>query len=228
MRVLLTYCCLLTTLCSAAQTPFGRVRVSLLEHSSLVLLDSCSSSGYCNDSSLYYRTLIHLRKGEFRQAERSADKLSKAYPAFQEVHYLYGILFFARQNYGRSVTEFNLALAANPRNTKALYNRSVSYGMLEEYLSAIEDLDACIQMNPAYTQAWYSRAYWYEFTGNYIQSAKDYEATLQLDPSNYDAWIGLAYSYQSLGEKDKACETLSRAIANGSQAAVELKEIFCR
>lgn len=228
MRNWTLYLSLFLTVSCLAQSPFARVRLAIQDHSSVVLLDSCIASGYCSDSSLYYRALIHLKKGEYKQAERSAGKLSKIYPNFQEVHYLFGILFFARENYGRSVTEFNLALAANPRNARALYNRSVSYGMLEEYLSAIEDLDACVQINPSYTQAWYSRAYWYEFTGNYAQSAKDYEAALQLDPTNYDAWIGLAYSYQNLGEKTRACETLDRAIANGSQSAVELKEIFCR
>lgn len=228
MRNWLTYLCIVYLSSVSGQTPFARVRTALAQHSSIVLLDSCAAKNYCSDSVLYYRGLIHLNKGEVRQASRCVDRLEKDHPGFAARHYLLGILFFSEENYGKCITEFNVVLKTDPANYRALYNRSVAFGMIEEYLSAIEDLDACIKMNPAYTQAYYSRGYWYEFTGNYQRAAADYESTTQLDPSNYDAWIGLAYSYRNLGEPEKACTTLDRAASQGSQTAIELKQIFCK
>jgi tetratricopeptide (TPR) repeat protein len=161
-------------------------------------------------------------------AAKTSKTLAKDYPDFKEVHYLNGMLLFSNQNYGKSVTEFNQSLKSNPANSKALYNRSIAFGLMEEYLSAIEDLDACIQLNPTYVLAYYSRGYWYEFTGNYTEAAKDYEKTIQLDPTNYDAYLGAAYCYQNLKQSEKACEILNQAIKAGSQVAIEIKEIFCK
>lgn len=161
-------------------------------------------------------------------AKKRSKELAKKYSDFKEVHYLNGLLLFSEENYAKSVTEFNLALQANPSNVKVLYNRSVAFGLMDEYLSAIEDLDACIKLKPDYVLAYYSRAYWYEFTGNYSEAAKDYESTIKLDPHNYDAYFGMAYSCQNLGENTKACEVLNDAVKEGSQIAMELKEIFCK
>lgn len=227
-KLKLTYLFLFLLIFCQAQNPFTRVRSELNLHSSLVLLDSCADKKFYNDSVLFYKALIHLKKAEYKMANKTCKALAKDYPDFKEVHYLNGMLFFSNQNYGKSVTEFNLALQANPKNAKALYNRSVAFGLMEEYLSAIDDLDACIQINPNYMLAYYSRGYWYEFTGNYTEAAKDYEKTIQLDGSNYDAYLGLAYSYQQLGNPIKACEVLTKAIIEGSQVAAEIKEIFCK
>lgn len=228
LKIAITYLFFLLAAFSFGQAPFQRVRTDLNNYNSIALLDSCSNKNYYNDSVLFYRTLINLKKGEYRMAEKNCRKLAKLYPHFSEVHYLRGMLLCSNQHYGKSVTEFNLAIEANPLNVKAFYNRSVAFGLMEEYLSAIEDLGTCIKLNPDYTLAYYSRAYWYEFTGNYVESARDYEKTIRLDPKNYDAYLGVAYTYQNLGEPAKACEALNEAIKEGSQVAEEIKGIFCK
>lgn len=228
MKKALLYVVLLSVVFGRSQNPFNRIRADLKAYSSTALLDSCAAKNYCPDSVYFYKTLAHLKKGELSQAKKNYKTLAKLYPDFKEIHYLNGMLLFSDQNYGRSVSEFNLAIKANPSNVKALYNRSVAFGVMDEYLSAIEDLDACIRLNPEYVLAYYSRAYWYEFTGNYVEAVKDYEQTIKLDPGNYDAYLGVAYVYQNLGEPAKACDALTRAIKEGSQVAAELKDIFCK
>lgn len=194
----------------------------------LVSIDSCFTAGYHKDSALFYKTMVNLKIGNNQSARKTAKMLGKSFPGFKELHYLYGLIYFSDENYGKCVEEFNLALKDDPGNVKVYYNRSIALGLMEEYLAAIEDLNTCISLNPGYVAAHYSRAYWYEYTGNYVESTKDYESTIRLDPKNYDAYLGLAYVCKSQKETDKACEAINSAIREGSQIAMELKEIFCR
>lgn len=194
----------------------------------LAALDSCIARDYYKDSALFYKGLAHLKLGDIKGAKKNHSVLNKTYPAFADAHYLNGLIQFSDNNYGKSIDEFNVVLKANPNHIKALYNRSVAFGILEDYLSAIEDLGACIALNPNYTLAYYSRGYWYEYTGNYVESAKDYESTIRLDPKNYDAYLGLAFMYQNQKETARACEVINNAINAGSQIAEELKANFCR
>lgn len=222
---------LLSGFAARAQRPFTRVK-DLMHNGdfspALVTLDSCILKNYHKDSALYYKSMVYLKKGGVKYAKDIAHTLTKTYPDFKEVHYLNGLIQYSDENFGKSIDEFGLAIRANPNHIKALYNRSLAFGMLEDYLNAIDDLGACIALNPNYALAYYSRGYWYEFTGNYIEAAKDYENSIRLDPMNYDAYYGLAYVYQMQKETSRACEVINMAIREGSQIAEELKSNFCK
>ena len=231
MRALFVYIFLFVALLCNAQQVFVQVRKNM-DHADfrrcVIVLDSCLRKNYQEDSALFYKTLVHLKTNEVKAARKTAAALFKAYPDYKDRHYLTGLILVSEENYGKSIHEFELALESNPKNVKILYNRSIAFGLLEEYLSAIEDLGACIAINPGYAAAYYSRAYWYEFTGNYREAVKDYEMSLGLDPANYEAYLGLANSYKNLDDMAKACEAIARAIKEGSQAAGEFKDQFCK
>ncbi len=216
---------------ASAQLPFLKVRTEVSQgrfDKALATLDSCIARDYYKDSALFYKGYASLKKGELKEAKKACNALIKDYPAFSEAHYLNGLIQYTDENFGKSIDEFNLALKANPRHVKALFNRSLAFGVLEDYLSAIEDLGACIELSPDYALAHYSRGYWYEFTGNYGEAARDYENSIRLDPKNYDAYYGLAFIYQLQKETTKACDVINRAIHEGSQIAEELKNNFCQ
>lgn len=231
MKTRVLHILFLTAVLGRAQPVFTEVRKNMSKNDftrCLAVLDSCYRKSYYADSALYYKTLVSLKTGNVKGAKKVCKELSKTYPTIKCMHYLNGLVYFSDENYGKCIDEFNLALKDDPGNVKIIYNRSVAFGLLEEYLSAIEDLSACIELNPNYSLAYYSRAYWYEFTGNYPEAAKDYEATIRLEPNNYEAYLGLAYVYQNQNQTAKACEAITRAIREGSQIAEDLKENFCK
>lgn len=231
MKPVLILAFLFSVVFLTAQPVFVAVRKSLNNNDfrrCVVLLDSCLRKNYGEDSALFYKALVHIKTNEFRAARKTATALFKRYPDFKERHYLNGLIYFSEENYGKCIDEFNSALRADPKNVKIIYNRSIAFGLLEEYLAAIEDLGVCIEIDPAYAQAYYSRAYWYEYTGNYREALKDYETNILLAPDNYDAYLGLANTCKNLGEMTKACEAINKAIIAGSLAAAELKVEFCK
>lgn len=231
MKRILVNIFLIAVFFSKAQSPFIIVRNNLQTEdlkASQRILDSCSFANYQSDSVLFYKGLLTLKKGNKKGARILCTNLEKTYPAFADAHYLSAMIYFVDEDYGNSIDEFTVLIMQNPLHMKARYNRSIAYGLLDNYLSAIDDLGACIQVDPGFAMGYYSRAYWYEFSGNYAEAKKDYEQSIRLDPKNYDAYFGLAYIYQNQKENTKACETISNAIAAGSQIAEELKDNFCR
>ena len=231
MKLAVFYILFFTAAFCRAQAVFTEARKNMnstTPERSLAVMDSCVLKNYQPDSALFYGALLSLKLNRVKEARKRSGTLLRSYPGFRGRHYLNGLIFFTDQNYGRCISEFNLAAKEEPHNLRIIYNRALAFGMLEEYLSAIEDLTACIDLDSGYVLAYYSRAYWYEYTGNYPESAKDYESVIRLDPKNYDAYHGLAYVYQNLHETQKACQVINKAIKEGSQIAEELKEIFCK
>lgn len=230
-RQLVTYFVFLLTLFTRGQNPFETLHVAYQQSNYsrvLTIADSCFAKNYFKDSSLFYKGLAQLKLGNIKEAKKNCNLLLKSYSDFKEAHYLNGLIDFSDNNFAKSVDEFSLVIKNNPKHIKALYNRSVAFGMLEDYLYAIDDLSACIALNSRYSAAFYSRAYWFEYTGNHTESIKDYLVTIDLNPKNYDAYLGLAYIYQNQKETDSACRIINLAIAAGSQMAEDLKDGFCR
>jgi tetratricopeptide (TPR) repeat protein len=192
------------------------------------LLDSCEKKKYCADTVSYFRALSNLRSGELRLARKSWKKHQKTFPSYGENYFLKGLIDFSETSYASSVDAFTRFLELNPANEKALYNRALAFGMLDDYDSAIRDLDTLIKKGSVNPAVFYSRAYWCEYLQKYDEAAAGYSRVVQLEPRNFDAYLGLAYAYRNLGEGDKACEAISRAIAQGSQIAAELRENYCR
>lgn len=230
MKKILLYSLIALSLVSLAQSPFTAFRYKLQEDNfkdAESTLDSCSFLKYQEDSVLYYRGLLTLKKGKVKGAKIHAENLQRMYPNFYEVHYLNGLISFTQEDYGKSIEEFSVLLKQQPNHLKAQYNRSLAYGMLEDYKSAINDLNTCLQIDSTFALAYYSRAYWYEFTNKYADAIADYEKSIRLDPKNYDAYLGLAYIYNNQKENTKACEVLNRAINAGSVVAAELRANYC-
>jgi tetratricopeptide (TPR) repeat protein len=211
--------------------PFHRVRAFLAEdrtREAAVIVDSCLIARYQRDSALYYSGMVNLKYHNITAARNDYRTLSKEFPDFYDAHYLHGLIYYADEDYGKSIDEFNKTIKAHPDHVRAYYNRSLALGMTENYLLAVEDLDKCLEINPSFAHAYYSRAYWKEFLGKYSEAAADYEADIRLEPRRYDSYFGLAWCQQKQNQPDKACETIQRAITEGSQIAEELKEQFCK
>lgn len=212
-----------------AQSVFNRVKNDLAPSAKCMgILDSCNTCNFCKDSVLYYKGLLSLKQNNLTEAKLAAKELQKSYPNFYEVNFLNGLIHLSAKNYGKSINDFTAVLQKNPKHIKALYNRSLAFGLAEEYDKAIEDLSSCIALRPIYPMAYYSRAYWYEYLGNYPAAIKDYENTISQDPKNYDAYLGLAYIYSGLKSNEKSCEIINQAIKAGSVIAEEVKDNFCR
>lgn len=214
-----------------AQAPFTIVNKAIATanyYEAETLLDSCKEASYFLDSVLYYKSLLHLKKGDLVLAKNLSAELQRSYSQFKEVFYLRGLINFVEGKYSKSIAEFNTILKDNPKHLKATYNRALAKALLEDHWSAINDLSTCIEMAPNFAMAYYSRAYWYEYLGKNKLAVEDYERCITIDTTYFDAYLGLATVYVNLKEQEKACETINKAINAGSLIAEEAKGNYCK
>jgi tetratricopeptide (TPR) repeat protein len=147
---------------------------------------------------------------------------------YHEVWYLRGLLSSLKQKYALAAEQFTKLLNFEPYHIKALYNRSWAKGNLEDYEGAITDLNTCISLDSVYVAAYYARAYWNEAMEKFDNAIHDYSKTISLNADYNEAYLPLAFVLNKKGEKQKACETLQKAMDKGVHAAHDFKDNYCK
>jgi tetratricopeptide (TPR) repeat protein len=230
MRFYLLYLCAIASLELNCQSIYSRAR-QLIDQNELdrsyTLLDSCFKKSYFADSALYYKSIAYLKDQKPEKALQLSERLIHEYPDFTDVHLLLGMIYFAQNNFGKSIDSFNRHLELSPDHFKSLQNRALAEAMLEDYEAALSDLDKAVELAPLNSQIYYSRGYWRNIVGKTEEAISDFNKTIELDPKNYDAYLGLAQIYHNQKNIQKACESVERASAAGSQIAEELKRTYC-
>lgn len=81
-----------------------------------------------------------------------------------------------------TITAHTTAIAANPNDAAAYYNRGLTYRAQGEYDRAITDFGKRIEFDPNYAQAFYSRGRAHQLAGNEAEAIADFERYLELEP----------------------------------------------
>lgn len=224
------YIFILFTGISTAQDRYLNIRTHLHQgqtEMAQLLIDSLEKTNQFSDSSLYYGALCAIQLHDWQLAKKKAMHLQKEFKNFGETDFLFGMVYYLHEDYGRSTEAFNKVLKKNSDHLKALFNRAMAFGQAGNYNYAIEDLALYLQKNPNDPQAWYAKAYWHEYLEQYKEAIANYERCIQLHPKLFDAYIGLAFCWSKLNNRTKACEIIERSIQQGSQIGVDLKTIYC-
>lgn len=114
-----------------------------------------------------------------------------------------GFAYNAKQEFAKAITDFNRALAINPRNVLALHNRGFAYNAQKEYEKGIEDLTTAIRLKPNdHPTAYNNRGFAHLQLGHYAEAIDDYtEAIRQSRVEAPMSKTGLAFAFRGLGEK---------------------------
>jgi tetratricopeptide (TPR) repeat protein len=214
-----------------SQNSFARAKYFFAKNDiepALAALDSCADQKEYADSALYLKAYLNVRNNHLEEAQAFCNQLQKNNKDYYEVWFVKGLLSSMKGKHALAAEQFTKVLNHDPSHLKALYNRALCKGMLEDGTGAIEDLNKCLEIDPNYVNAYYSRAYWLETTQQYDASVQDYEKLLTLDQNHKEAYLGLAYVLNKKGDKAKACETLQKAIEIGVTLANDLKDNFCK
>jgi predicted O-linked N-acetylglucosamine transferase (SPINDLY family) len=117
--------------------------------------------------------------------------------------------------YAAAIASYDRAIALDPHQMEAYYNRGNAFAELQQYSAAVDSFGAAILLQPDCVPAYYNR-------GNALQALKQYAAAVE----NYDAAIGRepahanAYNNRGVALRDlKRCEA---AVAS-FDSAVALK-----
>jgi tetratricopeptide (TPR) repeat protein len=109
--------------------------------------------------------------------------------------------------------EFDRAIALDPYNVQALYNRGLLYQGEKQHQAAIDDFTAANGLTPQRAEPLLARAVSYLALDKVAEAAADLNEAAQADPQNGQIWTTRGIAYERLGDKAKAAAYYSRAIA---------------
>jgi tetratricopeptide (TPR) repeat protein len=99
---------------------------------------------------------------------------------------------------------YDAALAANPQQVDALYERSLLNFAEGKLDAARADLDAALAISPRALNAHYARALVHSAQSNHLAAINDFNVVLRDNPQNAEALLGRATAYHAAGDAAKA------------------------
>jgi tetratricopeptide (TPR) repeat protein len=112
----------------------------------------------------------------------------------------------------QALAEFDHAIAIDPHNADALYNRGLLYQSEKQQPLAIDDFSAANGLTPQRAEPLLGRAISYLALDKAKEAAADLDEAAQADPQNAQIWTTRGLAYERLGDKTKAAGSYARAI----------------
>ena len=115
----------------------------------------------------------------------------------------------------RKIEEYTQAIALDPQDADAYYNRGNAYAQRGDLDLAIADLDQAIALDPQDAEAYFSRALAYAQAGQFDQALLDLNKGIDINPRDATAHYLRGAVYAQLGEREEAISDLERALDLG-------------
>ncbi|GEM_PF-3300160 len=136
------------------------------------------------------------------------------FPKLTDVQYFeQGETAYSKGNYQESVTNYDKAIALNPKYARAYNNRGLAYNSLGNYQQAIADYDKAIELNPDSADTYNQRGLAYHNIGNYEKAITDYSKAIELSPKSVIPYTNRGIAYTKLKDYEKAMADYATAMA---------------
>lgn len=152
-------------------------------------------------------------KGLFGQAKEVLAEVNKGQLADPEAHYNLGVILMREGAITSATTEFERALAIDPKHAPALNNLGVAWDARGEHKKALESFKKAAAADPTYAEAFFNQGMSLLKLNQNLAAAKAFEQALKLEPGSSGPYVELGGLYLKQGKKDRALEAYKRAIA---------------
>ena len=124
-----------------------------------------------------------------------------------------GITYYQKGDFDAAIAGFDEAIALNPADAEAYYNRGAAYAEKGEIDRAIADFDEAIALNPADAEAYYNRGAAYAEKGEIDRAIADFDEAIALNPADAEAYYLRGFVHSEEDDFDAAIEDFSKVIA---------------
>jgi tetratricopeptide (TPR) repeat protein len=140
------------------------------------------------------------------KADQSKDNLEAAYVAR-------ALAYDNLKTYDKALADLDKAIALDPHDANAFYNRGVVDEHNGDAEAALKDYDKSIALAPNESQTYASRGNANYDLEDLDAALKDYQKAVSLDGDNTDAIYGRGLTYEYLGKTEMAIADFKKVIA---------------
>jgi Flp pilus assembly protein TadD len=126
-------------------------------------------------------------------------------------------------HFAEALAAYEEAIAINPRDVDAYYNKGVVLDELKRYEEAIEAYEGVIGLNPQYTDAYNNKGIALDELKRYEEAIRCYEQAIGLNPQYADAYNNKGIALYNLGRYEEALRCYEQAIASNPQYILAYK-----
>lgn len=191
----------------------GNVTEALADYTSAIRLDPAYVRAHKNRLRLLeqYGSTIAGTEEMLRETAQGYGQLAELEPDSRaEYRYQQGSLLYRLRDYAGARQAFDAALAADPRQVDALYERALLNLTEGKPDAALADLNAAIQLSPRAANAYYARGLVHAGMGDQARAIADFSSALDLRVDYAEALLGRALAYQASGDIPAARADLDR------------------
>jgi tetratricopeptide (TPR) repeat protein len=164
----------------------------------------------------YYQKALSMCKGDDCFEAVTYFELANHYhPCYYNYAYRMISIFGTKANFEVARTQLTEGISNDPKNTNLLYQRSLFYFQLNDYLFALNDLNMCILFDNEVDSFYYRRSVILKTIGYYEEAIDDLTSAIALDSSNTTYYIDRAMIFLTVGEGEKACQDFKLAVSLG-------------
>jgi tetratricopeptide (TPR) repeat protein len=141
------------------------------------------------------------------------DRAIREQPKFPALYCMRGALFWRKGDNGSGITDETKAIALEPNNYRAFYERALLYVALRKFDQAIADLKMSVSLKPDKIDAWCVKGNLEFFQNRFEDALADGEHAVKMDGANPAALCVRGQAYLGLKRYTEAVKDLDRAIA---------------
>lgn len=127
----------------------------------------------------------------------------------------------ATEDHWGAIEDSSKAIAANPNNAEAWYQRAAARNMAGDHQQAAADATEALRLAPGHAPAFDARARAYLALGKFRESTDDATQSIRLEPSNAYPFAIRARAFEKLGDKASAVADLQQASRRNRQFQAE-------
>jgi tetratricopeptide (TPR) repeat protein len=152
------------------------------------------------------------RAGRFIEAEQICRQIVSSHRDFFDAHYVLAVVQAALGKHDHALTNYDLALALQPKHAEALSNRGNTLKALNRFDEALDSYDRALATQPIYASALTNRGAVLFDLKRYSDALESYDRALALRPDDAGTLYNRAGTLHALKRYDEAIACYDRAI----------------
>lgn len=180
---------------------------------------------------LYNLAQVHIRNGNKQAAREKMQLFEKQKAVVKPIQDLRGALqrtieptqragilanigriYLKSEHYEKAVSEYEKAIALNPKAVEAYNGVGIAYAMLTRYSDAIDAQNTALQLNPDFAEAYAGLGLAYLMKNEYDLSLKHYKRTVTLKPRFLEAYLKIGIILLNQKRYTEASSAYQKAI----------------